>query len=211
MRRYSFLDKVCLEIDQALCALTNHTKLVNHYPAEKLPADSLSKAAQKRVAGLMRVNHAGEICAQALYRGQHLVSRNPNIAQKMQEAADEESAHLDWCSKRLDELNSRPSLLNPIWYTGSFCIGVFAGAISDAYSLGFLAETEHQVGKHLKHHLSELPAEDLRSRAILRQMEQDEAKHRQDAIEAGGKELPNLVKWVMAITSKVMVKTAYWL
>jgi ubiquinone biosynthesis monooxygenase Coq7 len=165
---------------------------------------------RKQSAALMRINHAGEICAQALYHGQGVVSRSGEVQEKMHLAAIEEGDHLSWCQQRLDELGSHPSYLNPLWYAGSFCIGMVAGMIGDKWSLGFVAETERQVIDHLKGHLHILPASDKRSYTILQQMEADEARHRDDAVVLGAQALPSVIRKGMALTSKVMVKTAYW-
>jgi ubiquinone biosynthesis monooxygenase Coq7 len=181
------------------------------YPAEKTEAAHLNAAETKHAAALMRINHAGEICAQALYHGQGMVSHSAKVQEKMQQAAIEEGDHLAWCQRRLEELGSHPSYLNPLWYGGSFCIGLIAGMIGDAWSLGFVVETERQVIRHLEGHLQNLPAEDKRSYHILQQMEQDEAHHRDEAITCGARELPPFIKKGMAMTAKCMVKTAYWI
>lgn len=210
-RHYSLSDRLCLGIDQALRALSGHTQTTGApYPAHHIEENHLSETERRHAAALMRINHAGEICAQALYHGQGMVSRAAAVQVNMQQAAMEEGDHLLWCRKRLDELSSHTSYLNPLWYAGSFCIGMVAGMIGDAWSLGFVAETERQVIKHLDGHLRLLPANDLRSRYILKQIETDESKHRDEAMSAGARELPHSIKKVMALTSKVMVKTAYW-
>jgi len=159
----------------------------------------------------MRVNHAGEVAAQALYRGHAVTARTGALRSHMERAAEEETDHLAWCEQRLEELGSRTSLLNPLWYAGSFAIGALAGLVGDKWSLGFVAETEHQVVKHLEDHLTRLPAEDEQSRAILEQMRKDEAQHATVAIEAGAAELPEMVKKAMTLTSIVMTRSAYWL
>lgn len=211
-RHYTFLDKICLGMDQALRALTDTPKTTGSaYPANGIEPAVLSEEQRKHAAGLMRVNHAGEICAQALYHGQSILSRTPEMQAHLQEAALEEGDHLAWCKQRLDELDSHPTYLSPFWYVGSFSIGVMAGIIGDNWSLGFIAETERQVIKHLKSHLDLLPPEDKRSVAILQKMESDEAKHRDEAIESGGRELPEPIKQMMGLVSKIMVKTAYWI
>lgn len=210
-RHYTLLDKICLGIDQAVRALTDNAQTTGQvYPAQGIESTSLSDEQRQHSAGLMRINHAGEICAQALYHGQGIVSKSPLIQQKMQQAAREEGDHLAWCRQRLDELNSHTSYLNPLWYAGSFCIGMAAGMIGDKWSLGFVVETERQVIKHLESHLHTLPANDARSYQILTQMEKDEAKHRDEALAAGASELPGIIKKGMTLTSKIMVKTAYW-
>ncbi|MFZ2314824.1 MAG: 2-polyprenyl-3-methyl-6-methoxy-1,4-benzoquinone monooxygenase [Gammaproteobacteria bacterium] len=211
-RHYTFMDKICLGLDQAVRALTDTPKTTGAiYPAKGIEEPILSDEQRKHAAGLMRVNHAGEICAQALYHGQSVVSKTPEIEAHLQAAALEEGDHLAWCKQRLDELNSHPTYLSPFWYMGSFSIGLMAGIIGDQWSLGFVAETERQVIQHLEKHLALLPADDKRSYAILQKMETDEAKHRDEAIESGAHELPGPVKGLMGLASKVMVKTAYWI
>jgi ubiquinone biosynthesis monooxygenase Coq7 len=210
-RSYTFLDRLCLGVDQAVRALADTSHAVGRsYPAKSLEKHSLSDAERKQSAALMRINHSGEICAQALYHGQAVVSKSHLVQQSMHQAALEEGDHLIWCKKRLDELGSHTSYLNPLWYTGSFCIGMVAGMIGDQWSLGFVAETERQVIKHLESHLHTLPKNDERSRHILSQMEKDETKHRDEALASGARQLPNLIRKLMTLTSKVMVKTAYW-
>lgn len=210
-RHYSIFDQLCLGVDQAVRALSNNAKTTGEpYPAKHVDELPLSDEQRQHSAALMRINHAGEICAQALYHGQGVVSHSDEIQQKMQQAAIEEGDHLEWCKQRLDELGSHTSHLNPLWYAGSFCIGVMAGVLGDKWSLGFVVETERQVIKHLDGHLEELPKQDQRSYKILERMEKDESKHRDEAIEAGAKELPGILKKVMTLTSKIMVKTAYW-
>ncbi len=212
LRQYSLLDKCCLGFDQALRALTSQMQVTDKpYPAEKMPEAELNESEQKHAAALMRINHAGEICAQALYHGQALLSRSVEIQQKMQQAAIEEGDHLSWCQQRIEELGSHTSYLNPLWYSGSFCIGVLAGMIGDDWSLGFVVETERQVIRHLDGHLNILPSQDLRSYRILQQMEQDEAHHRDEALACGARELPTFIKAIMAMTAKVMVKASYWI
>ncbi len=210
-RHYSFLDRLCIGVDQAVRAVTDNAKTSgNSYPATGRDDQTLNDADRKHAAALMRINHAGEVCAQALYHGQAMVSRSPQIQEKMQQAAIEEGDHLVWCRTRLDELGSHTSYLSPLWYVGSLCIGMSAGVIGDDWSLGFVVETERQVIKHLEEHLKTLPAGDQRSYKILAHMEADESKHRDEAIAAGARELPWIVKKIMSLTSKVMVKTAYW-
>ncbi len=210
-RHYSFLDKLCLGIDQAVRTLADTAKTTGApYPGKNIEESQLSDTQRKHSAALMRINHAGEICAQALYHGQGVVSRSYEVQEKMTQAAIEEGDHLAWCRQRLDELGSHPSYLNPLWYAGSFCIGMVAGMIGDKWSLGFVAETETQVIKHLGSHLESLPTEDLRSYKILVQMEADETKHRDEAVTLGAHELPSVIKKGMAVTSKIMVKSAYW-
>lgn len=211
-RHYTFLDRLCLGVDQAIRTLSENVKTTGApYPAATVEENRLSEKQRQHSAALMRINHAGEVCAQALYHGQGVVSRSNTLQMSMQQAAIEEGDHLAWCKRRLDELGSHPSYLKPLWYAGSFCIGMVAGMIGDKWSLGFVAETERQVIKHLETHLQLLPAQDQRSYQILLKMESDEAKHRDEAILAGAHELPDIIKRGMALTSKLMVKTAYWI
>ena len=170
----------------------------------------LSDRERRHVAGLMRVNHSGEVAAQALYQGQAAFARNPQTRELLLHAGREETDHLAWCEQRLKELDSRPSLLTPLWYAGSFALGAAAAALGDRVSLGIVAETERQVEGHLESHLDRLPPEDARSRAILEQMKQDEIEHGQAAIAAGGTELPTPIKEVMRATARVMTFTSYW-
>lgn len=212
LRHYSLLDRICLGFDQTMRALTNNPKTTGAiYPADSVMDDPLTETERKHAAALMRINHAGEICAQALYHGQGIVSREAMVRDNFQQAAIEEGDHLHWCKQRLDELGSHTSYLNPLWYGGSFCIGMVAGMIGDKWSLGFVAETERQVIQHLEGHLTALPVNDRRSYTILQQMEKDEGKHRDEAIKAGAMELPGMVRKGMSLVSKVMVKTAYWI
>lgn len=178
-------------------------------PAEPHQDTLLSPSEKKHVAGLMRVNHAGEVCAQALYQGQALTAKLADIEQQMRDAAQEEVDHLGWCEERLHELGSHPSILNPFWYAGSFVIGALAGYAGDKISLGFVAETEKQVTAHLQHHLEKIPASDERTKAILEQMKQDEQHHANTAIEAGAWDLPLPIKELMSLVSKLMTKTSY--
>lgn len=211
-RQYTLVDRICLGIDQVMRALSDTTKTTGKpNPAEEANEHPLTEKQRQQSAALMRINHAGEICAQALYHGQGIVSRSIHIQEKMHQAALEEGDHLAWCKQRLSELDSHSSYLNPVWYAGSFCIGMIAGMVGDRWSLGFVAETETQVIKHLKRHLDLLPQQDERSHRILVQMEKDESKHRDEAITAGAKPLPRVIQQVMNMTSKIMVKTTYWI
>lgn len=171
----------------------------------------LSNTEQATSAALMRVNHSGEICAQALYLGQAFVARNKELAKQLNQAAEEEQNHLTWCRERLTELNSRPSFLNPVWSIGSFCIGALAGLAGDKMSLGFLAETENQVTNHLEKHLNKISPRDTKSIAILQQMLQDEKKHATHAIAMGGVALPKSVCKIMAFCSKIMTTTTKYI
>lgn len=211
-RTYTLFDRLCMSLDQAMRAVSGEVVTTGRvYPAEPTQEVELTESQRKHSAALMRVNHAGEVCAQALYHGQELVSRSDHLKAQLQQAATEEGDHLYWCQTRLQELASHTSYLNPVWYAGSFFIGMTAGLIGDKWSLGFVVETERQVIKHLQSHLSLLPTQDERSYKILAQMETDEAKHRDEAIAAGANELPLGIKKGMALVSKVMVKTAYYL
>ena len=169
----------------------------------------MDAAESSHVAGLMRVNHSGEVSAQALYQGQSITARNHEVREKLEQAALEENDHLVWTENRLKELGERTSLLNPLWYAGSFAIGAFAGALGDKWNLGFLAETEHQVVEHLEEHLGKIPEADKRSRAILQQMKIDEAAHATTALDHGAETLPTPVKKLMQAMSKVMTRSAY--
>lgn len=210
-RNYSLIDKLCLQFDQALQVITGQTKSVTREnPATSIADTELEQPQRKVSAALMRVNHVGEVCAQALYQGQALTASNSHMQQAMQQAAEEENDHLAWCQERLTELQSRPSYLNPLWYTGSFLIGSIAGLVGDRWSLGFVVETERQVEAHLDSHLKALPAEDLKSRAIVAQMKIDEAKHAKTAAAHGAIDLPSCIKILMRFKSKVMTTTAYW-
>lgn len=203
-------DALILHFDRALRTVFAPAVSRRRHPDEGLDEADLSGAEKRHAAGLMRVNHSGEVCAQALYQGQALTARNPEAAQALVQASDEETEHLAWCERRLNELGSHKSLLNPLWYGGSLAMGVLAGALGDRWNLGFLAETERQVEAHLDSHLARLPAQDAKSRAIVEQMKTDEIKHAETAIALGGMELPLPVKLAMQLSSKVMTRTAYW-
>jgi len=178
-------------------------------PARGHSEGELDETSRRHVAGLMRVNHTGEVCAQALYQGQALTARLPTVRDEMHQAAAEEVDHLVWCEERLRQLDSRPSLLNPAWYGMSFALGAVAGAIGDAVSLGFVAATEERVCEHLRDHLRQLPEADRRSRLILQQMLEDEERHGQNALDAGGTDFPAPVKEAMSAVSRGMTRTAY--
>lgn len=211
MRRYTLADTLIGHADQVLKTLTPNTApALRANPAQTHQAAPLDTQQQQLIAGLMRVNHTGEVCAQALYHGQALTAKLPTVREEMQRAALEEQDHLAWCEDRLKELNSHISVLNPLWYGLSFGIGAVAGLAGDKWSLGFVAETEKQVCKHLESHLAQIPDFDQRSHAILAQMHTDEDHHRQQALAAGGVELPQPIKEVMGIVSKVMTKTSFY-
>ncbi|UTA48621.1 2-polyprenyl-3-methyl-6-methoxy-1,4-benzoquinone monooxygenase [Simiduia sp. 21SJ11W-1] len=210
MRQLSFLDQCLIEADRALRTLApGPTASRRPSPAACEPEAAMAPEQQRHAAGLMRVNHTGEVCAQALYQGQALTAKLPEVRAEMAQAADEEVDHLAWCEQRLRELDSSPSLLNPLWYGLSFTIGAGAGLISDKVSLGFVAATEDQVCKHLDSHLASLPDEDRKSRAVISQMREDEAKHAQAALAAGGLAFPAPVKQLMSLSAKLMTKTSY--
>ncbi len=204
----SFIDQLIISLDKGLRSSFAKPEALRRSPAEDISSDPIAEdALQQQVsASLMRVNHVGEVCAQALYQGQALTSRSEDVRLKMQEAATEEIDHLNWCYQRIEQLNSHTSYLNPLWYAGSFTLGVVAGLAGDKWSLGFLAETEKQVVKHLESHLERLPDQDLVSRAIVSQMAIDEAKHADMAEENGAEELPEAVKELMRATASIMTK-----
>jgi len=201
-------DRLIEEIDRALNNIFCKQVSSRDYPAASAAAETLSSAQQRTAAGLMRVNHAGEMAAQALYQGQSLTARDPELADKLKHASIEESDHLNWCRNRLEELGERPSVFDPLWYAGSFAIGIAAGIAGDRWNLGFLAETEHQVVRHLDSHLQRLPENDARSRAIVEQMKIDEQGHAELAEGLGAADLPQPVKQMMKLSSKVMTGLA---
>ena len=211
-RHYSKLDQLIDIFDNGLRTVFGAAPQGERAnPADTHPEAELS-AEDKVLAGrLMRINHAGEVAAQGLYQGQALTAKLPDVREKMQQAADEENDHLNWCASRISELGTRTSLLDPFWYAGSVSIGALAGAIGDKWSLGFVAETEHQVVRHLDSHLAQITPADARTRAILEQMKIDEGQHATTALEAGGAALPAPIKALMQLTSKVMTRTAYWI
>jgi len=204
------LDDGIVAFDRALRTMIGASASVRQYPAAHLEQDAaLNPEARAHAGGLMRVNHSGEICAQALYSGQAMTSRNDDLKRQLDRAAREETEHLAWTERRLEELGSRRSLLNPLWYAGSFAIGALAGLAADRWNLGFLSETERQVEQHLSSHLDRLPADDARSRAVVAQMRTDEAGHAQMAEDHGAARLPLPVRALMRLTAKVMTTTAY--
>lgn len=213
MRHLSLIDKLLCEIDTAVRTLIvpEHRKSVRQNPAQTIDETPLSAVEKRHIAGLMRVNHAGEVSAQALYQGQALTAQLATVKAQMTEAAEEEIDHLAWCEERLQELGSGPSLLNPFWYSGSLMIGALAGLIGDRWSLGFVAETERQVTKHLQEHLKHLPSSDLKTKAILARMHDDEAHHAEVANAAGAAELPFFIKKLMQGVSKILTKSSYYI
>lgn len=209
-RTYGSIDRLIGSLDQAIRALTGVHSSSRPYPAKDIPETIADPAGRRHIAALMRVNHAGEVAAQALYQGQAFVAANPATRESLLEAGREESDHLAWCSTRIRELGGRTSLLDPLWYAGSFTIGTIAGLAGDRTSLGFVAETERQVVEHLDGHLQQLPHGDARTRAIIEQMSSDEARHGQNAMRAGGSVLPPLVRKMMKLTAQIMTRSAYW-
>lgn len=203
-RTYSFSDQFCMGFDRALKALFGKG-------SDTAQEGSLKKNERKHIASLIRVDHAGEVCAQALYQGHALISKNAQVRDMMLQAGEEEKIHLQWCATRLSELHSHPSFLNPLWFAGSFAMGILAGLAGDRLGLGFMAETERQVAKHLADHLQRLPPQDVKSKQMLQQMLDDEKRHATHAIDSGGIELPDPVKTTMRWTAKIMTTTAYWI
>jgi ubiquinone biosynthesis monooxygenase Coq7 len=209
-RTLSPLDRVLVEIERALETVFVATPVATRpSPADDLPEPEFDDIARRHAAGLMRINHVGEVCAQALYFGQAAMARDEAVRAQLLAAASEETDHLAWCGERLEELGSRPSLLNPLWYAGAWTIGAGAALASDRLSLGFVVETERQVEAHLGEHLETLPPGDERSRAIVRLMQEDEARHARNAQAAGAAELPPPIPALMRLASKVMKAVAY--
>lgn len=210
-RELSPIDRLLAGADNALRTVAAPAgRPARDNPATSIEESDLSAAEKSHAAGLMRVNHAGEVAAQALYKGHATVARDERIEQEMRQAAAEEFDHLAWCEQRIHELGEAPSRLSPIWYAGAYAIGAASGMLGDKWSLGFIAETERQVCAHLDSHLDGLPSEDARSRAIVERMRDEEAQHGENAVEAGAADLPGPIKTLMRITAKVMTKTAYW-
>ncbi|UYZ85058.1 2-polyprenyl-3-methyl-6-methoxy-1,4-benzoquinone monooxygenase [Entomomonas sp. E2T0] len=209
-RHYTPADKLLMQVNSALRTLLPFSGSPYRVSPAKTFADAeLTEQESKHVAGLMRINHTGEVCAQALYQGQALTAKLPEVREAMEKAAEEEIDHLAWCEERVRELGQKPSILNPLFYGLSFGMGAAAGLISDRLSLGFVAAVEDQVCRHLDEHLEQLPTDDEKSRAILEQMRVDEEKHSTNAIAAGGFKFPTPVKMGMTLLSKVMTKTTY--
>jgi ubiquinone biosynthesis monooxygenase Coq7 len=205
------LDHLIIEFDKGLRTLFSQSHSVRPHPDAKVPEANMNDTEKKQAAALMRVNHSGEVCAQALYQGQALTARDPVVQQKLQQAAQEETEHLAWTARRVHELGGHLSLLNPFWYTSSLAIGAVAGLLGDKWNLGFLSETERQVGHHLQSHLDRLPQQDEKSRAIVAQMYADEIGHADMAGALGGAELPQPVQLAMKLNSKVMTGSSYWI
>lgn len=213
MRELNSIDQIICQIDTALRTLIPPQNRSSNRanPAQNAISQPMNADEKRHVAGLMRVNHAGEVCAQALYQGQALTAQLTEIKTQMMDAAAEEVDHLAWCEQRLRELDNEPSRLNALWYSGSFILGALAGLAGDRWSLGFVAETERQVAAHLEQHLQKIPANDLKTKAILTQMHVDEAHHAEVAHTAGAAELPMLIKQVMAGVSKLLTHSSYYL
>lgn len=204
------MESIILAVDSALRTLFAPQRSARPYPAAAIESPALTEQERKDAAALMRVNHVGEICAQALYSSQALMSRDPQLRIHFEKAGQDETDHLAWTRQRLAELQDRPSLLNPLWYAGAFAMGAIAGRLGDAASLGFVVETERQVESHLDSHLGRLPANDHASRAIVTQMKADERHHAEEALAAGGVALPRAVQFGMRAVAKVMTTTAHF-
>ncbi len=210
-RKYSAFDKFITHADRALRTLLAAPEVTERpYPAERIEEAELTEKERDHHGRLMRINHTGEICAQALYQGQGLTAKLPEVRDQMKRAADEENDHLDWCKNRIKELDGRTSFLNPFWFVASYGMGSLAGFIGDKWSLGFVAETERQVGRHLKSHLNQIPIYDQRTRVIIEQMALDEARHKEMAIKGGAAKLPFPIKMAMKVNAKIMTKTVYY-
>ena len=202
-------DQLIAQFDRALRTIGGVAEASRPSPADASPEAQLDAQARRHAAALMRVNHVGEVCAQALYQGQALTARDPHARRALERAAREEEDHLAWSAQRVAELGGRTSLLNPLWYAGSLAIGTIAGALGDRWNLGFLAETERQVEEHLSGHLARLPQEDVRTRSVVEAMRADEARHRDSALELGAAELPRPVKRAMRLAAGLMTRIAY--
>lgn len=204
------LDLLITEFDKGLRTLLAPAPTLRAYPDDGLEEAEMSDAERRHALGLMRINHCGEVCAQALYQGQALTARDPAARETLKQAAWEETEHLAWTERRIAELGGHKSVFNPVWYAGSLAMGVTAGLLGDKWNLGFLEETEYQVEAHLNEHLESLPAQDAKSRAIVSQMREDEVRHAETAHELGAAKLPLPVKGLMHVTSLVMKKSSYW-
>ena len=211
-RHYNPVDQLLMNLDIGLRTVFGRPQITEREnPAKDIPESELS-AAQRDLAGrLMRINHSGEVAAQGLYQGQALTAHLPEVRDKMERAAQEENDHLDWCESRIKQMGTHTSYLNPFWYVGSVAIGAAAGLAGDKWSLGFVAETENQVVKHLDEHLAQVSDEDKKTQAILQQMKIDEGQHATHALHAGGAQLPTPIKKFMVLTSKIMTKTVFWI
>lgn len=210
-RHYTLVDKMIGQLDDFLTIVFADLPTTRKSPSDNMTEPELSAAEKKQSEGLMRVNHVGEICAQALYQGQALVANSTHTRESLQKASMEEVDHLAWTHERLKELNGHRSYLNVFWYTNAFMIGILAGLLGDKWSLGFVEETERQVSAHLGDHLGKLPAADSKSRAIVEQMKKDEESHAEMAKKLGAEELPNPIKKLMKLHAKIMTTLAYWI
>ena len=211
-RHFTPIDNLLMQVDTGLRTLFGKPSVTERPNPEEAVAEGELSATEKVLAGrLMRINHSGEVAAQGLYQGQALTAKLPEVREKMERAAQEENDHLAWCEQRIHELGTHTSYLNPLWYLGSVAIGASAGLAGDKWSLGFVAETERQVVRHLDSHLTQVAEQDNKSRVILEQMKEDEGHHATVAIQAGGAELPAPIKKFMSLTSKVMTKSVFWL
>lgn len=209
---YNFVDTLILECDKALKTIVGHPQTTERLiPGRNVPESDLTLSERALSTRLMRVNHAGEVSAQALYQGQALTAKLPEVRESMERAALEENDHLMWCKQRVDYLGGQTSILNPVWYAGSFIMGAVAGKVGDKWSLGFVVETEKQVVTHIEEHLDQMSVQDKKSRAVLEQMKCDELHHGTLALEAGGAVLPKPIVTIMGLMSKVMTKSSYWI
>ncbi len=209
-RQYTCLDSLLIQANRCLETIAGDKTAHRAYPAQRVAPTPLSESQRKQSASFMRINHCGEVCAQALYDAQALLARDKKVCETLHKCGDEETDHLAWCHQRLKELGSHRSYLNLFWYSHSFAIGLLAGLAGDRWSLGFVEETEVQVGQHLQGHLERIQHKDPRSAVVIEQMQQDEAKHAQVAVDAGAASLPRPIKWLMRAHAKVMTTLAYW-
>jgi len=209
IRRLPDHDRIICEFDMALRTVFASARSQRKTPGSDMPETVVDESERHHVAALMRVNHVGEVCAQALYQGQSMSSHDPSLAAELKQAANEETEHLAWTEERIRQLGGRKSLLNPFWYGGALAIGILAGRFGDAWNLGFLAETERQVESHLDGHLQRIAPHDTKSSAILQQMKEDEVKHAHTALRLGGRQLPSVVKSAMRVAAKVMTTIAH--
>jgi len=211
-RNYSPIDYLLMNVDIGMRTVLGRPKITERAnPADTAEETELTEADRDLAGRLMRINHSGEVAAQGLYQGQALTAKLPEVREKMERAAQEENDHLDWCATRIKEMGTHTSYLNPLWYFGSVAIGALAGKAGDKWSLGFVAETEHQVVRHLDEHLAQINPEDKKTRAVLEQMKEDEGQHATTALHAGGAALPTPIKSLMRLSSKVMTRTVFWL
>lgn len=209
-REYTAADRALMNLDQAVRTLFGRPQTTGRAnPGDAVPEADLDAHQRDHIGRLMRINHSGEVCAQGLYQGQAITAHDLAVRERMQDSAAEENDHLQWCEQRVDELGGRLSLLNPLWYAGSFAIGAAAGVVGDKWSLGFVAETERQVEGHLDEHLDDIPEQDRRTRTVLEQMKADEIAHGEKAMDWGGAELPAPLRGLMKLTAKIMTVSVY--